>query len=913
MTSSFSLILSPQGRLSLDPIGPETISRTGEPSESLFIDPDIAPRIEQAFQRGVGYGLLHLGTSELGSALPPPFPYWRDWGRQFVTQLTATTPLSESGASPAGPITVPLPAIDLEGLVLTVPPMNGAEYLNAEVLTHLWAEMQVALLDEVAAFKGDVQAYLKSKNPVWNLMGRVYFHLAEQKGRPESPFAFLATYTSRLSQTTQVQHLVLGKALQEYAGTQNKDGLLRLLLPVQKAATQSPFLKEMVDSGQIFHPQSFTPHQAYLFLKEVPRFESSGIMVRTPDFWKGHRPVRPTVQVSIGKNDVSRLGVDAMLDFSVDVVLNGARLTRDELEQILANDEGMMLIRGQWIEVDRGKLEQMLDHWKSIQRTASDHQLSFAQAMRLLSGAAIGDGPEVENAIDPEWSQVVSGEGLRRALEGLRHPQTEIDPGADLQASLRPYQAAGVKWLWTLHQLGLGACLADDMGLGKTIQIISLLLLLKREKVKPPHLLVIPASLIANWKGEIDRFAPTLKVEIVHPSFSPSLALDGSGKAVDLVITTYGMLNRADGMAETDWGLVILDEAQAIKSPAAKQTRAVKKLKSRHRIALTGTPIENRLSDLWSLFDFICPGLLGSAKAFQTYTKAIAKSDAPSYGPLRTLVHPYILRRLKTDRKIISDLPDKTEMKGYCALTKRQAALYQQSVVDLQEQIQALKEDSGGIRRKGIVLSFLIRLKQICNHPSLWLNDGGFGDDESGKYHRLRELCESISAKQEKVLIFTQFQKMTRPLHHFLSGLFGREGLVLDGDTPVKKRRDLVARFQAETGPPFFILSLKAGGVGLNLTAAAHVIHFDRWWNPAVENQATDRAYRIGQKKNVLVHKFICRGTIEEKIDEMIEAKSGLSQEILSEGQEARLTEMSNEALIQMVSLDIHSALAETG
>ncbi len=894
---SFSLALSPQGWLHLD----------YQDQEATLIDHTVAQRIERAFQRGVGHGLLHLGSSELEPTLPTPFPYWRDWGRQFVTQLTSVTRLSESDIPLSSSITVPLPAGDLEEWIVSVPPMKGAEYLNAELLINFWAEMQSALLDDLSKFKGDVQVYLKEKNPIWNLVGRVYFHLAENKNCPETPFAFLATYTSRISNAAQLQHLVLGKALQEYSGTQNKDALLRLLLPVQKAAIRSAFLKTMVDSGQIFHPQPWTANQAYLFLKDIPLFESSGVMVRTPDWWKEHRPSRPTVQVAIGQDNISRLGVGAMLDFSVDAVLDGEKLSNEELKQILANDEGMMLIRGKWIEVDREKLDQMLTHWKSIQRTASNNQLSFTQAMRLLSGASIGDTKEIDDGIKHEWSHVVAGEGLMKALEGLHETKAGMDPGADLNASLRPYQKIGVRWLWTLHQLGLGACLADDMGLGKTIQVIALLLLLKRENIKRPHLLVIPASLIANWKSEIDHFSPSLKVEIVHPAFS----LQVSDQNSDLVITTYGMLNRTAWITEAEWGLVILDEAQAIKNPAAQQTRAVKKLKSKNRIVLTGTPIENRLSDLWSLFDFICPGLLGSAKAFQTYTKAIAKKEDHSYGPLRTLVRPYILRRLKTDRKIISDLPDKTEMKGYCSLTKRQAALYQQSVIDLQEQLRILAGVKDGIRRKGIVLSFLLRFKQICNHPSLWLNDGGFGDSESGKYDRLRELCESISAKQEKVLVFTQFQKMTRPLHQFLSTLFGREGLILDGSTPIKKRKEFVARFQDEDGPPFFILSLKAGGIGLNLTAASHVIHFDRWWNPAVENQATDRAYRIGQKKNILVHKFICRGTIEEKVDEMIESKKGLSQEILSGSQEALLTEMKNEDLIRMVSLDIHSALAE--
>jgi non-specific serine/threonine protein kinase len=349
---------------------------------------------------------------------------------------------------------------------------------------------------------------------------------------------------------------------------------------------------------------------------------------------------------------------------------------------------------------------------------------------------------------------------------------------------------------------------------------------------------------------------------------------------------------------------MILDEAQAIKNPGAKQTKAVKAMTASWRLALTGTPVENRLGDLWSLFDFLNPGLLGSAKAFNGLCKSMASSKQ-GYAPLRRLVQPYILRRLKTDKSVISDLPDKTEVNAYCLLTKRQAALYQQSVDEMRTAI----EELDGIERRGVVLAFLMRFKQICNHPSQWLGDGGYEAADSGKLARLRELCDSIAARQDKALVFTQFREMTDPLAGFLAEIFGRSGLVLHGGTPVKKRQGLVKSFQEDDRVPFMVLSLKAGGTGLNLTAASHVIHFDRWWNPAVENQATDRAFRIGQRKNVLVHKFVCRGTVEERIDEMIASKQKLSDEVLSGGGDSALTEMSNEELLSMVSLDLSSAL----
>ena len=344
-----------------------------------------------------------------------------------------------------------------------------------------------------------------------------------------------------------------------------------------------------------------------------------------------------------------------------------------------------------------------------------------------------------------------------------------------------------------------------------------------------------------------------------------------------------------------------MDEAQAIKNPAARQTKAVKRLKADARIALTGTPVENRIGDLWSLFDYLCPGLLGSSSRFKGFVKSLSRRKTDQYAPLRNLVGPYILRRLKTDRSIIEDLPEKTEMQAYCGLSKAQAALYQKGVRDLAASIQELD----GMQRRGLVLASLLRFKQICNHPSQLLGDGLYKPTDSGKFARLAELCEEIASRQEKMLVFTQFREMTEPLAGYLAEQFGQPGLVLHGGTPVSRRKKLVDQFQREDGPPFFVLSLKAGGTGLNLTEASHVVHFDRWWNPAVENQATDRAFRIGQRRNVLVHKFVCQGTVEEKIDALIRDKIALARDVLEGGAETLLTEMDNEDLLKLVSLDI--------
>jgi len=514
---------------------------------------------------------------------------------------------------------------------------------------------------------------------------------------------------------------------------------------------------------------------------------------------------------------------------------------------------------------------------------------------------------------------VTAGPWLAETLNGLRAPDgAGADPGPALHGTLRPYQKMGVQWLHLLSGLGLGACLADDMGLGKTIQVLSLLLVqqVKRASVSEPaklqpSLLIAPASLLDNWMAELERFAPSLKARIVHPSamtadqlkqFTPE---DIAG--LDLVITSYGSLLRIPGLAQATWRSVILDEAQAIKNPNAKQTKAAKALNAQSRIALTGTPVENHLSDLWSIFDFINHGLLGTAQQFARYAKGLTEREPNPYGPLRTLVQPYILRRMKTDKSIIADLPDKTEVKAYCHLSRRQAALYAQAVQDLADSL----AEADGLQRKGVVLATLMRLKQICNHPSQWLSDDTWTEEDSGKWARLREIAEVVAARQEKMLVFTQFREITAPLATFLGGIFGRPGLVLHGGTPVKRRKDLVQAFQVDEAVPFFILSLKAGGAGLTLIAASHVVHFDRWWNPAVENQATDRAFRIGQKRNVLVHKFICRGTVEEKIDALIESKTGLSEALLAGPGEVNLTEMSDDALLQLVALDLNAAMQD--
>ncbi|MDR3670733.1 MAG: DEAD/DEAH box helicase [Holophaga sp.] len=884
-----TLWLSPHGRL-----------HPGPSEDAAVLEDALRHRLVSAFEPGSGHGLFVLGAGEVGSAMPVVLAYWRDFGSRFVTALCL-----RSDGEEALPGIPPPAAEELQSIVLSAPPMPGGEYLSVNVLLALWEEMDRAFRAQWSNSGHSIQEFLKSFSPAWNRVGRVHFNLAENRKDETRPFAFLATYTGQLSAAGRAQHLPLGQALREYAGASDKDRLLSLLLPVQRAAEQCGWLRHMVDAGEIFHPLRWSPREAFQFLEDVPELERAGVVVRMPAAWKAGRPSRAQVSATVGSKAPSGFGKEGMLDFSMAVSLEGEALTEAEVQELLTATKGLALIRGQWVEVDPGRLQRTMARFQEAQRLALKGGLPFAEAMRMLAGAGIGAGTHApEPGEGPEWSRITAGAWLEELLRGLRSPETlaSLDPGDRLRGALRPYQQTGLRWLHLLSGLGLGACLADDMGLGKTIQIISLLLCQRHRR---PSLLVAPASLLANWASELERFAPSLAARIIHPSVLGASELKtrpGDFDDLDLVITSYGSVLRIPWLSEAEWNLAVLDEAQAIKNPGAKQTRAVKKLKARSRIALTGTPVENRLGDLWSIFDFINPGLLGSGKAFTAYAKELAKRQ--SYAPLRILVRPYILRRLKTDKTVIADLPDKTELKTYCGLTRTQAALYQQAVTEMAQQL----ESADGMARRGLVLTFLMRFKQICNHSSQWLGDRAWDEKGSGKFARLRTLCEEIAERQEKVLVFTQFREATEPLAAFLSSVFGRKGLVLHGEIEVKQRKDLVARFQEDETVPFFVLSIKAGGSGLNLTAASHVIHFDRWWNPSVENQATDRAFRIGQTRNVLVHKFICRGTVEEKIDALIESKRQLSQDLLEGGAELNLTEMKDEELLRLVSLDLNAA-----
>src|SRR5881296_2841607 len=692
-------------------------------------------RVARAFARGPGYALLDLGATELDAALAPPLAFLRDLGRAFVTRLCAVPDLEERRERAE----VDCPPDERARLAGAVPPMDGGEYVDADWVAARWADVNHAFADEIRAHRGSVTEWLRARHHSWHTVGKVCVHLAENRGDEEHPFAFLATYAARAGAGGKVQHRPLARALEESSARGDRQALLHLLVPLQRAAEQSPWLAELVDSGAVYQAMAWKPAEAHRFLHAIPAFEAAGLVVRVPDWWRARRPPRPEVAVRVGDKKPSAVGMDALLDFSVAVALGDEKLTAAEVRQLLASSGGLVRLRGQWVELDRERLREVLAHWERVRREAEEGGLSFLEGMRLLAGAARWDDDAGALTAGEGWSRVEAGAWLARTLEGLRGPAglAAADPGADLRGSLRPYQKVGVSWLAFASSLRLGVCLADDMGLGKTIQVLGLLLLHKRRGRggDPPHLLVAPASLLANWQAEIERFAPSLATLVAHPSAMPARELAQLAGAdlgsTDLVITTYGTLARVEPLRARQWSLAVLDEAQAIKNPGARQTQAVKALKAHARIALTGTPVENRLGDLWSIYDFLDPGLLGSAREFSAFAKGLADRKDDSYAPLRRLIQPYLLRRLKTDRAIVADLPDKTEVKAFCLLSSAQAALYQKTVDELERAIAGLTQ---GIERRGLVLAYLVRFNQICNHPAHWI-----GEHQTAPLDSLRE------------------------------------------------------------------------------------------------------------------------------------------------------------------------------
>lgn len=681
-----------------------------------------------------------------------------------------------------------------------------------------------------------------------------------------------------------------------------------LLAELGRASRLYPELETALHTAQ---PSALTlaTQEAWRFLSEsVPLLEQAGFGVLVPPWWKkpdARLGMKVRAQSSRDSSTSSGLLTEqGICTFEWSAALGDEELSLDELRHLAALKVPLVRTRGHWVEVKSDEIEQALSF---LEQQAGAGQMTTVDMLRLGLGAAPSPAGLPVVALEAEGQ-------LGELLTGRSRPRACKTP-AGFQGKLRPYQQRGLSWLAFLGDHGLGACLADDMGLGKTIQLLALLV---RERLPAQHkrapvgptLLVCPMSVTGNWQREAARFAPQLVVYLHHGSGRlDNCALADQVAKTDLVITTYALVARdRDRLAQLTWHRLVLDEAQNIKNSAARQTQAVRSFRASRRVAMTGTPVENRLSELWSIMQFLNPGLLGSQRDFrQRFAVPVERYHDPDRAALlRRLCGPFILRRLKTDKRILRDLPEKLEIKVPCALTREQATLYQAVVDDMLERIAS----ASGMERRGLVLATMLKLKQVCNHPAQLLQDRSTLEGRSFKLTRLVEILEEVLAEGDRALVFTQFAEMGHLLREHLQQRFEREVLFLYGGTSKKERDRIVERFQGEDGPPIFLLSIKAGGTGLNLTAANHVIHFDRWWNPAVEDQATDRAFRIGQKQTVQVRKLVCMGTLEERIDQMIETKKALAEQVVGAG-EGWLTELSTEELRTVIELSADTLAEE--
>ena len=673
-----------------------------------------------------------------------------------------------------------------------------------------------------------------------------------------------------------------------------------LLLSLAQAAGVCPKIEMSLRSRK---PSGYSldARGAHEFLtRTAPALEQAGFGTILPEWWSGHETkhhlsVRASVQTPERSELPDEPRLDDFVSFDWQVCLAGDPLSARDLEDLARLKEPLQRVRGHWVQTSVEEIHAALEFHKN----RKGGNVTAREIVRMALGAA-------DTSAGIHFEGVAASGWLGAFLERLQD-KSAIEPLSTpkgFRGELRPYQEKGFAWLEFLRRWELGACLADDMGLGKTIQTLALIERERNEGEDRPVLLVCPTSVLANWERETANFTPDLRTMIHHgPQRKKGYEFVADAQDHALVFTSYALVHRdLDDLRSMRWAGVILDEAQNIKNPDTKQSQAVRRIVADYRAALTGTPVENHVGDLWSIMDFLNPEFLGTQEQFRRdfLVPIQAHRDPDAVAQLAHITQPFILRRLKTDRSIISDLPEKLEMKVFCALTGEQGALYEQVVDEAERKIR----DAEGIERRGVILATLSKLKQVCNHPAHYLGDGSELPKRSGKLVRLTEMLEEVTAAGDRTLVFTQFAEMGKLLQQHLQDELGREIFFLHGGTPKKRRDQMVERFQAgdADAPPVFILSLKAGGIGLNLTGANHVFHFDRWWNPAVENQATDRAFRIGQTRNVQVHKFVCVGTLEERIDAMIEGKRSIAEDIIGSG-EQWITELSDDELHDIFSL----------
>lgn len=735
------------------------------------------------------------------------------------------------------------------------------------------------LVNEVYSFAKDMN-YSISKaliefNPDLAIPSKMYFHLVENTNAHGKPFAFMVTFTS--SDENNAKHYPVRSILESHF--KNSQQLVAINKIIKSLESDSAFMRTLITSGDFFKPLLIDEKAAYTILKETGLYEDLGVICRTPKWHAG----TSRIEIDIDEKKYYQPIVfvyERLISNSPKMFYRGVEITYEEALEILSKSEGLEKIKGKWIEINHEEIASLIQEYEDLQ----------SQGITIKDLLNKNNGIHVDGI--SRTPVVVTNSNWISNLNPLMFAKkTSAEIPENLLHILRPYQRDAFYWLTSMKSMNLGACLADDMGLGKTLEVISFLSYLYNNQ-KGPILIIVPATLVNNWINEIQKFAPYMDYYVLCNSYPPQY---GTAEAF-ITITTYQSAAKSEYLRTIDWEEIILDEAQAIKNYYTVQTKAIKLLKGKHKIALTGTPMENNVLELWSLFDFLNPGYLGTKKEFIDF---VAGKQMVLINPdkLKKLINPFILRRMKTDKNIIRDLPEKHEICIKINLAPRQIVLYNDELKKYKDNFDNAKDKR---TKNELTLLVLNKLKQICNHPSQYLGDSEYKIEESGKFMELKSLCETIAAKQEKVIVFTQYKEIIPALNNLLYQVFGKKGEHIDGDVRISKRTCIIESFQ-KGEYPYLVMSLKTGGVGITLTEACNVIHFDRWWNPAVENQATDRTYRIGQDKNVFVYKFTSTGTIEDLIDTSILIKTGLTDSIINSLNYNKTISFTGEELFEML------------
>lgn len=752
----------------------------------------------------------------------------------------------------------------------------GSEYIDRNWIMDYYDNLFDRYKNEIRSFSGTVEYYFVSKDGVLQLPSKVYFHLVENVNST-GKFAFMITYSTLINEIT--EHYPIKYALHMLKDKEDEVNKIYEILGV--LYKNSKFIKDLTDKNEIFEPIFISENEAYDFLKEIPLFKEAGVVCRVPNWWK-NRKAKTYIEVDLKeKYDENKNGViGSGILICPELIYNGLPISEEEINEIRNKTNGLAFIKGKWIEIDGNVIDSLLKKYESLKVDGT----TLSEVVSLTTNLNMDNSSIDIRFKNNNWINEYIEKTFKTNPDYSEIPK-------EFNGTLRPYQMDGYKWLYGMTSMGFGLCLADDMGLGKTIQVLAFLEAYNK-KTDKKVLLVLPASLIGNWENEIEKFAPNLKYYVARDKYYNKYRIDNSF----LILTTYQQVIKIDYFKQIEWGIIILDEAQFIKNPDTLTARGIKSLTRETSIALTGTPIENNLINLWSIFDFINRGMLGTKNYFKKSVDYKHVSEESS-AKLHRIINPFILRRLKSDKKIISDLPEKIEQDVYVSLSKKQIVLYNDVVHDVTSNFISTESE---FKKKASILRKIMALKQICNHPSQYTGELNYLVEDSGKFQTLIDICNNIYENREKVVVFTQFKEIADKLDDLLFNVFHRRGFVITGEVPLSRRNEYIHDFQNEN-IPYIILTIKTAGYGINLTAANNAILFDRWWNPAVESQAIDRIFRIGQKSNVFIYKFISKETIEEAICTLLEVKQELSDSIMDDISGSVFGKMSSDEILKTI------------